>query len=194
MILISASRAAIVATSVALAVLASGCRSEEPARTGPTEKSTVVGKGVPAGVPALDEPDDDTLSPFNLKSRQIANLDPQLLKAVQAAAREATADGVRFWVTSGWRSREKQQALFDAAVSRYGSRKEAQRYVSTPNKSAHVTGDAVDIGPTDADSWMAQHGSDYGLCQSFANEMWHFELAVEPGGTCPAPLPDSSYR
>jgi D-alanyl-D-alanine carboxypeptidase len=64
--------------------------------------------------------------------------------------------------------------------------------VNTPELSAHVTGDAVDIGPTDADSWLSQHGADYGLCQIYANEMWHFELATEPGGTCPAQLPDSA--
>ena len=28
--------------------------------------------------------------------------------------------------------------------------------------------------PTDADDWLIQHGSDYGLCQTYANEMWHF--------------------
>ena len=34
----------------------------------------------------------------------------------------------------------------------------------------------------------------YGLCQIFANERWHFELATEPGGACPPMYPDSSYR
>jgi hypothetical protein len=57
-----------------------------------------------------------------------------------------------------------------------------------------VTGDAVDIGPTDADDWLIQHGSTYGLCQIFANELWHFELATTPGGDCPALLADGSYR
>ena len=55
-----------------------------------------------------------------------------------------------------------------------------------PAESSHVTGDAVDVGPTDADSWLSQHGSEYGLCQIYANEPWHFELATVPGGTCPA--------
>jgi D-alanyl-D-alanine carboxypeptidase len=55
-----------------------------------------------------------------------------------------------------------------------------------------VTGDAVDIGPTDADSWLQQHGDRYGLCQTYANEMWHFELATEPGGTCPPGKEDAA--
>ncbi len=88
-------------------------------------------------------------------------------------------------VTSGWRSRAHQQRLLAEAVSRYGSEEEARRYVSTPDTSAHVTGDAVDIGPTDGASWLSQHGSDYGLCQIFANEIWHYELATTPGRPVP---------
>ena len=76
----------------------------------------------------------------------------------------------------------------------YGSLEEALKFVATPDKSAHVTGDAVDIGPADADSWLMQYGDDYGLCQIFANEIWHFELATTPGGDCPQPLPDGTYR
>jgi hypothetical protein len=55
-----------------------------------------------------------------------------------------------------------------------------------------VTGDAVDLGPTQADDWVIRHGADYGLCQTYANELWHFELATEPGGSCPAPRPDAA--
>ena len=115
----------------------------------------------------------------------VDNLDPDLLAAVLAATRDAQADGVTLSITSGWRSRAHQQELFDQAVDTYGSEEEALRYVSTPDKSAHVTGDAVDIGPTDGDDWLSQHGADYGLCQVFANEIWHFELATTPGGECP---------
>lgn len=122
------------------------------------------------------------------------NLDPDLLAAVETAARAARDDGIELSITSGWRSREHQQRLFDEAVAEHGSEEEARRYVSPPDLSAHVTGDAVDIGPTDADYWLIQHGSDYGLCQVFANEVWHFELATTPGGRCPDLLPDSSDR
>lgn len=143
--------------------------------------------GVAAGEDAGD-PDDVGGRP------SVRNLDPDLLEAVRLAARDARADGVRLSITSGWRSRAHQQRLYDDAVTEHGSEAEARRYVSTPDKSAHVTGDAVDIGPTDAAYWLVQHGSAYGLCQVFANEVWHFELATTPGGECPVPLPDSSYR
>ncbi|MGH3392046.1 MAG: M15 family metallopeptidase [Actinomadura sp.] len=132
------------------------------------------------------------LSPHDAGLPAIAKLDPKLLHAVRRAARDAAGDGVDIFVTTGWRSRAYQQRLFDAAVVRYGSERDARRTVSTPEESHHVTGDAVDIGPTDADSWLSQHGSEYGLCQTYANEMWHFELATTPGGVCPEMHADAS--
>jgi zinc D-Ala-D-Ala carboxypeptidase len=132
--------------------------------------------------------------PLDVSRPTVGNLDPDLLDALQAAASGARDDGVTMAVTSGWRSRAHQQRLFAEAVSKYGSEEEASRWVSTPDTSAHVTGDAVDIRPTAAADWLRQHGADYGLCQVFANEIWHYELATSPGGACPDMLPDSSYR
>jgi hypothetical protein len=119
-------------------------------------------------------------------------LDPALLAAVRSAAEDAAADDIDLKVTSGWRSRDYQQDLFDRAVSEYGSPEEAIKWVQTPDGSAHTTGDAVDVGPTDAAYWLAQYGSDYGLCQVYAHEIWHYELLTEPGGECPAIRTDAS--
>lgn len=137
-------------------------------------------------------PDGGSLSPFDTSPAAIRNLDPGLLAAVQAAARDARRQGIEVKVTSGWRSKAYQQQLLDDAVKKYGTLAAARRYVNTPEKSTHVTGKAVDLGPTDADDWMQRHGADYGLCQAYANEMWHFELLTVAGGECPAPLPDAA--
>jgi len=115
----------------------------------------------------------------------LTGLDPDLYDALRAAEVDAAADGVEIRVTSGWRSRAYQQRLLDRAVEKYGSREEAGRWVATPEESAHVTGDAVDVGPTDAAYWMSQHGAAHGLCQTLAHEIWHYELRETPGGTCP---------
>jgi LAS superfamily LD-carboxypeptidase LdcB len=109
-----------------------------------------------------------------------------------AAATDAARDGVALIITSGWRSVRYQQSLLDAAIAQYGSAAEARRWVNTPEKSTHVTGKAVDIGPTAAALWLRQHGNRYGLCQIYGNEMWHYELATEPGGICPRPIADAS--
>lgn len=131
-------------------------------------------------------------SPFDIELPAISRLDATLLTAVQDAARDAAADGVPFSITSGWRSATYQQRLLDEAVAEYGSLDEALRYVATADTSAHVTGHAVDIGPAEADDWLRRHGARYGLCQAYANEAWHFELATEPGGSCPRMKADAS--
>ena len=151
--------------------------------------------GAPAGEPGLpDDPRlrDDRVDPFDEGHPSVAGLAADLRAALQAATREAAADGVRLWVTSGWRSTAYQEELLAEAVARYGTLTEALRYVALPEASRHVTGDAVDIGPREAGDWMSQHGAEHGLCQTYANEWWHFELTVEPGGTCPAPRPDAA--
>ena len=107
----------------------------------------------------------------------VTNLDSDLLAAVRAAATAAAeSDGVRMHVNSGWRSAEYQQVLRQDAVAEYGSEEEAARWVATPENSEHVSGDAVDLGPLTAQDWLAQHGDEFGLCQIYANERWHFEL------------------
>jgi zinc D-Ala-D-Ala carboxypeptidase len=136
----------------------------------------------------------ESSSPYDTGRRTVDRLDPDLLAAVREATADARADGVRIRITSGWRSHDHQVRLWDEAVQRYGSEEEAQHWVARPGTSTHETGDAVDIGPTEAADWMSRHGSAYGLCQTFANEIWHYELATEPGGECPAMLPDGSYR
>ena len=109
----------------------------------------------------------------------VANLDPDLLGALRQAADDAAGDGVAFLVDSGWRSPEYQNRLLREAISEYGSEAEAARWVATAETSAHVSGDAVDIGPFDATAWLSEHGAGYGLCQIYGNEPWHYELRPE---------------
>jgi D-alanyl-D-alanine carboxypeptidase len=123
----------------------------------------------------------------------IDNLRPALRDALRAAARDAQADGVAVLVTSGWRDQRYQDWLHEQAVAR-GGEQEASELVAAGSTSRHLTGEAVDVGPTDADSWMQQHGNRYGLCQIYANESWHYELATTPGGGCPPSYPDARSR
>ena len=123
----------------------------------------------------------------------VANLDPALLAALRRAATDARGDGVEFLVTSGWRSPKYQERLLQEAVSKYGSEQEAARWVATPNTSTHVAGDAADLG-SDAATWLSEHSAEYGLCQTYGNEPWHYELrpvAVDHG--CPAMYADPTH-
>lgn len=122
----------------------------------------------------------------------IARLEPALKQAMHHAQTDAAAQGIVFEVTSGWRSAEYQQWLFDDATRLYASEEIARQFVATPDRSSHVTGDAIDIGPVDAQFWLIQYGADYGICQTYANERWHFQLATTPGGACPEMKTDAA--
>jgi hypothetical protein len=121
----------------------------------------------------------DGASVFDDEIPAVANLDPDLLQALRRAATDAAKDGVEFQVNSGWRSPQYQEQLLREAVSKYGSEEEAARWVAAPNTSAHVSGDAVDIGQSDATAWLSKHGAEYRLCQIYRNEPWHYELSPE---------------
>jgi zinc D-Ala-D-Ala carboxypeptidase len=124
----------------------------------------------------------------------VGNLDPALLGALRQAATDAVDEGVEFFVDSGWRSPEYQEQLLHEAVSKYGSEEEAARWVATPNTSAHVSGDAVDIRPFDATAWLSEHGAEYGLCQIYSNEPWHYELRPEASDHgCPRTYADPTH-
>ena len=151
--------------------------------------------GVQVGRP-IDQPGRarDGATVFDDADPAVGNLDQALLSALRDAASDAAGDGVGFHVNSGWRSAEHQEQLLRDAVSQYGSEAEAARWVATPEKSAHVSGDAVDIGPADAAQWLSEHGSDYGLCQIYRNEPWHYELRQDASDRgCPPTYADPTH-
>jgi zinc D-Ala-D-Ala carboxypeptidase len=195
--------------SVALAALATGLvvggvavadGLDHPTSATPTS-STPNGFGTRDGAPAVaslrgsvGEADGvlpDGVTVIDGGYAGVANLDPALLAALRGAAGEAADDGVELDVNSGWRSPAYQEQLLDQAIAEYGSREAAARWVATPATSPHVTGDAVDIGPSDAAAWLSDHGAAYGLCRVYGNEPWHFELraGAEDGG-CPPTYDD----
>lgn len=143
--------------------------------------------GAVAGAPVASA-DAVALSPYDVANPAVGFLNPALLLAVQHASNAAAAERITMTITSGWRSPEFQQQLLDDAVLTYGSVAAARHYVQTPESSKHVRGQAVDIGGVGADQWLIAHGAQFGLCQVYANEPWHFELAADAVGNCPALL------
>lgn len=170
--------------------------SSSPASSSARGASRIEGRpGEPPG--PLGEADGavpDGTSVFDDAVPGVANLDPALLGALRRAATDAAGDGVELDVDSGWRSPAYQERLLRQAISKYGSEAKAGRWVATPETSAHVSGDAVDIGPSGAAAWLSAHGAAYGLCRIYGNEPWHFELrpeAVDHG--CPAMYADPTH-
>ena len=142
----------------------------------------------PTHVPRSAIPEGTTV--FDDDIPGVARLDPALLRALRQAATDA---GVDFVVDSGWRSRAYQEKLLRQAVSKYGSEAEAARWVATPNTSAHVSGDAVDLGSFGA-AWLSESGAQYGLCRIYGNEPWHYELRLDAAARgCPAMYADPTH-
>jgi zinc D-Ala-D-Ala carboxypeptidase len=123
----------------------------------------------------------------------VTGLDPELERRFEQARALAAEDGIELTLVSGWRSAEEQAQIVEDMVRKHGSLEEARRWVLPPEASGHVAGTAIDVGPTDGALWLEEHGAALGLCRTYANEMWHFEAVIEPGGTCP-PMHEDSRR
>ena len=156
---------------------------------GPSLASSFLGtRGEAAGAVAHG------LTVFDRSRPAVANLDPDLLRALRQAARDAARDGVEILIKSGWRSPEYQARLLRHAVSKYGSQERAARWVATADTSSHVSGEAVDIGPSGARAWLSRHGARYWLCQIYRNEPWHYELRPGAAGNgCPPMYADPRH-
>lgn len=137
---------------------------------------------VPAGTTVFDD-----------EVPAVTKLDASLRDALRRAAADAARGRVQIYLDSGWRSPEYQAELLRRAIDKYGSEDEAARWVATPDASAHVSGDAVDLGRSSALAWLSKNGAAYGLCQIYRNEPWHYELrpdAVDRG--CPRMYADAA--
>ncbi|MFC9994865.1 M15 family metallopeptidase [Nocardia sp. NPDC127526] len=121
-------------------------------------------------------------------------LDPRLASAFTEAEKAAAVEGVTVWITSGHRTYGEQQWLWEDGIARYGSPEAARQWVLPPEESTHVSGEAIDVGPREGAQWLEDNGYRWGLCRTYDNEWWHFELDTVPGVACPARLPDASAR
>ena len=124
---------------------------------------------------------------------------PQFKARYEAAKAAAKKKGHTLAVTSGYRSLERQEMLYQRAIKRHGSAEAASKWVLPPEKSNHPWGIAIDInygvGGTKgkkAAAWLEKNGYLYGLCRRYENEWWHFEPLVAPGQQCPVMEPYAS--
>jgi D-alanyl-D-alanine dipeptidase len=119
---------------------------------------------------------------------------PILLNRFTAAKIAGATEGVKLFITSGFRSEERQGQLFAEAIKKYGSESEAAKWVLPPRYSHHPEGLALDInypGDRAGARWLDQNGFRFGLCRVYVNEWWHFEAVSEPGEKCPAMAPNA---
>ena len=123
-------------------------------------------------------------------------VDDQLMARFKAAQAAAKKEGQVLYIASGFRTLARQKVLFAQAVKKYGSEKEASKWVAPPMISHHPWGTALDVNYPDEPvgaGWLEVHGWKFGLCRVFENEWWHFEPVIAPGWKCPALVPDATY-
>lgn len=127
-------------------------------------------------------------------------------QALEHMFRDAAREGLSLHGVSGYRSYERQQAIYDSNVNRSG-RERTDMYSARPGHSEHQTGLAMDISTqsihnrldqtfaaTPEGRWLADHGYEYGFIirypkdktdiTGYAYEPWHVryvgrELAKE---------------
>ena len=142
----------------------------------------------PTGVAAeADGAMPDGVTVFDEQHPGVVNLDPDLLHALRERRRMPLTTASSSSSTAAGAPRSTRISSSVRRSPTYGSEEEAARWVATADTSAHVSGDAVDIGSSDATAWLSEHGAQYGLCPIYDNEPWHFELrpeAIDQG--CPA--------
>ena len=121
-------------------------------------------------------------------------LHPLLAARFSVAQSFARADGIKLFITSGFRSLARQQILFDREVAIRGSESEAAKWVLPPNFSKHPRGLAIDVNYPNGRAealWLERNGYRFGLCRVYANEWWHFEGVIAPGQACPELAPNA---
>jgi hypothetical protein len=121
-------------------------------------------------------------------SGAVEEIHPILQNRFDAAFAAASREDIHLYITSGFRSEDRQATLFANAIKKYGSETEAAKWVLPARFSHHPDGLAIDVnypGDPVGARWLEANGSRFGLCRVYANEWWHFEGIIAPGESCP---------
>jgi len=128
-------------------------------------------------------------------SERPVEINPQVLARFHSAQAAAKELGIELSIDSGFRTREKQNYLYQRAIKEHKTPEEAIKWVLPSDLSRHPWGLALDVNlhhDKSGASWLEANGATFGLCRVYENEWWHFEPLIAPGGICPPLKPDAS--
>ncbi len=105
-------------------------------------------------------------------------IDERIIFALSEMLRDATNAGLKIWVSTGYRSFERQEQIFSRNVNdaiangltKDEAFREVMRETSLPGYSEHHTGLAIDFNAADIEftetaeySWLIEHSQNYGF-------------------------------
>ncbi len=129
-------------------------------------------------LPADYEPEDLVIP--NVPFPFTENLPKKQLKKIAASAAEemftqAEKDGIPLFAQSGYRSYDRQEAIFTSNAEKFGE-EEANKFSAYPGQSEHQSGLALDVtspavefklieefGETEAGRWVKENAQQYGF-------------------------------
>ncbi|WLD91742.1 D-alanyl-D-alanine carboxypeptidase family protein [Alkalihalobacillus sp. AL-G] len=104
------------------------------------------------------------------------NLRAEAAAALDQLFSDANSHGLNLYAQSGYRSYDRQEAIFAYNVDRYGSKEKANQVSAEPGESEHQTGLAIDVtspaidyhlvqsfDQTEEGQWVLNHAHDYGF-------------------------------
>lgn len=127
------------------------------------------------------------------------DIDSRIVEPYRKMHDAAQKEGISLWLSSGYRSPEKQQVLFEQEIQNYAKTglsyvdalAKAETSVARAGYSEHNTGLAVDLngvkedfGGTPASNWLQKHAPEYGFVLRYPEdkqditkikyEPWHY--------------------
>ena len=115
-------------------------------------------------------------------------VDERIVSPLRELLHDAANDGIRLWISTGYRSIERQETLFNRRVGKAteeGMSKEeafnlALKEMSLPGYSEHHTGLAVDFNAADLEfsetleyAWLIKNAANYGFILRYPREKEH---------------------
>ncbi|MCI1956164.1 MAG: M15 family metallopeptidase [Oscillospiraceae bacterium] len=135
----------------------------------------------------------------NLVTELGFQMDSSVVKPFESMKAAARKDGVSLWISSAYRSTERQGELFQEEIENYSKTcptyaealASAEKSVAKPGYSEHATGLALDLNgvkdgfdQTDAFRWLTRNAQDYGFILRYPKdkqsitkikyEPWHY--------------------
>jgi len=107
--------------------------------------------------------------------RQGKPMRPDVARAFDRLVAAARKAGHALIVTSAFRSRAQQAALF--------ARNPNPKWVAPPGRSLHRLGTELDLGPPSAYGWLAANARRFGFVKRYSWEPWHFGYTLNAGSS-----------